>query len=76
MVLTARVPIIKFEMIDSGLAFDVSWEVRGGGGGGGGELDLMCPGRWEVVKGGGVEVVVGGGLRGRGFGLGLMCHGE
>jgi hypothetical protein len=28
-VLSARVPIIKFEMIDSGLAFDVSWEVRG-----------------------------------------------
>lgn len=29
LVLKARVPIIKFEMIDSGLAFDVSWEVRG-----------------------------------------------
>jgi hypothetical protein len=28
LVLKARVPIIKFEMIDSGLAFDVSWEVR------------------------------------------------
>jgi len=27
LVLSARVPIIKFEMIDSGLAFDVSWEV-------------------------------------------------
>jgi non-canonical poly(A) RNA polymerase PAPD5/7 len=29
-VLTARVPIIKFEMIDSGLAFDVCWEVPSG----------------------------------------------
>lgn len=32
LVLTARVPIIKFEMIDSGLAFDVSWEVGCDGG--------------------------------------------
>lgn len=30
LVLSARVPIIKFEMIDSGLAFDVSWEVPSG----------------------------------------------
>jgi hypothetical protein len=68
-VLSARVPIIKFEMIDSGLAFDVSWEVRGspwGNQGGRGGCTLAADGAhlgeggggapWRLTRGVGVAV--------------------
>eukprot|EP00775_Hariotina_reticulata_P010713 gene10713-10869_t len=47
-VLTARVPIIKFEMIESGLAFDVSWEVKSGPQGAGVVKALLQ--QWPVMR--------------------------
>ncbi len=47
-VLTARVPIIKFDMVDSGLAFDVSWEMRSGPDGAAVVKQLLA--QWPVMK--------------------------
>lgn len=47
-VLTARVPIIKFEMLESGLAFDVAWEQRSGPAGAAMVRQLL--GAWPVMK--------------------------
>jgi non-canonical poly(A) RNA polymerase PAPD5/7 len=47
-VLTARVPIIKFEMLESGLAFDVAWDQRSGPAGAALVRQLLAA--WPVMK--------------------------
>ncbi|KAF6264754.1 hypothetical protein COO60DRAFT_19013 [Scenedesmus sp. NREL 46B-D3] len=47
-VLTARVPIIKFEMLESGLAFDVAWEQRSGPAGAALVRQMLAG--WPVMK--------------------------